>query len=254
MMIASDGEVKQWDYDVVPGDVIVFPKSVEQEGRFTGRSRYIALTLSEEELAVYSTGERTLQDPQFWNRIHRLRPSPAVRAFISREVAERVAQLRIGLLPNSLAAIGFFRRTLLEAFITGILDAQGERGNDRQRQISSRIVRAVEDYVDCLSPNHPLHISELCSSLRVSRRTLHRAFQEALGHGPLDYLRLRRLANVRSRLMSKSSIQVTQAAFEAGFLDLARFGQYYRRIYREPPSETRRRTANSGRREQYSSD
>ena len=52
MLIESSGEVMQWDYDVVPGDIVVFPKGVEQEGRFTGRSRYVTVTLGEEELAA----------------------------------------------------------------------------------------------------------------------------------------------------------------------------------------------------------
>lgn len=249
MMVESSGEVKQWDYDVVPGDIVVFPKAVEQEGRFTGKSRYVTLTLDEEELAQYCAGEL---DPRFWTRIHRLRTTPATRARIRRDVADKVAQLRQGLVPNSGAATDYFGRSLLEAFIFGILDAQGQ-SSDRHRQLSSRLVKAVEDHVDSTSPHHLVHVSELCLALRVSRRTLHRAFHETLGCGPLEYLRLRRLAAVRSRLTNDQSVppSVTQAALDAGFLDLGRFGKYYRRLYGETPTATRRRAERLKGREQH---
>jgi AraC family ethanolamine operon transcriptional activator len=245
MMIESSGDVMQWDYDVVPGDIVVFPKAVEQEGRFTGRSRYVTLTLSEEDLALHSTGERALQDPDFWTRIHRCRPSPSVRAFIRREVARKVAQLREGAVPNSPAAVEYFRRSLLEAFIVGILDEQANLHPAHRPHAASKIVRAVEDYVDGTKPDRPIHISELCLALHVPRRTLHRAFRETLGTGPMEYIRLRRLATVHRSLSDVYSapMSVTQAALNAGFTDLGRFSVYYRRIYGESPSLTQKRAA-----------
>lgn len=245
MMIESSGEVMQWDYDVVPGDIVVFPKGVEQEGRFTGRSRYVTLTLGEEDLALYSTGERALQDPEFWTSIHRCRPSSSVRNFIQCEIARKVAQLREGDVPASPEAVDCFRRSLIEAFVVGILDEQASLYPERTPHIASRIVRAVEDYVDGTKPERLIHISELCLALHVPRRTLHRAFHETLGIGPMEYIRLRRLAAVHRSLSNPYSapMSVTQAALNAGFTDLGRFSTYYRRIYGESPSLTRRRTA-----------
>src|SRR5690606_637824 len=86
-MLHSSGEVSQWNYDVVPGDVVVFPKSVEQEGRYTGRSRYATITIDEQALATFAAGEAALQEPEFWTRISRYRPSPSLRAFICAEIA-----------------------------------------------------------------------------------------------------------------------------------------------------------------------
>lgn len=243
MMIESSGEVMQWDYDVVPGDIVVFPRAVEQEGRFTGRSRYVTLTLTEEELALYSTGERALQDPEFWTSIHRCRPSPSVRNFIRHEIARKIVQLREGAVPASPEAVDYFRRSLLEAFVVGILDQQASA--ERSPHIASSIVRAVEDYVDGTKPERPIHISELCLALHVPRRTLHRAFHETLGVGPMEYIRLRRLAAAHRSLSDPYSapMSVTQAALNAGFTDLGRFSIYYRRLYGESPSLTRRRAA-----------
>lgn len=239
MMVESNGEVKQWDYDIVPGDVVVFPKTVEQEGRFTGRSRYVTLTLSEEDLALHSTGEGALQEPDFWTRIHRFRASYSVREFMRHELAARVSQFRLGLAPETVAATAYLRRSLIEAFIVGVLDGQSSKNDDRQRS-SSKLVRAVEDYIDSSDRVGPVHMSELCLALNVSRRTLHRSFHQTLGLGPVEYLRLARLAQVRRLLTSgrNGAINVSQAAFEAGFTDLGRFAAYYRRIFQEVPSQT----------------
>ncbi|RWQ63325.1 MAG: helix-turn-helix domain-containing protein [Mesorhizobium sp.] len=241
MMVGSNGEVKQWDYDIVPGDVVVFPGGVEQEGRFTGRSRYVTLTLSEEDLALHSAGEGAISEPDFWTRIYRFRASPLVREFIRWEIANKVAQLRRGLVPETPAAIAYLRRSLVEAFIVSVLDQQATENEDRQRS-GSRLVRAVEDYIEGLDRLDPIHISELCIALNVSRRTLHRAFRETLGLGPVEYLRLARLAQVRRRLTSARSgtVNVSQAALEAGFSDLGRFAAYYRRLYGEVPSQTQK--------------
>ncbi len=240
MMIESDGEVRQWDFDVVPGDVVVFPRSVEQEGRFTGRSRYVSLTLSESELALHSGGEGAPSEPDFWTRIHRFRASPSVREFVCREIAAKVAHLRQGWVPETPAAVAYLKRSLLEAFMVGAADQQSVKTEDRRS--GSKLVRAVEDYIEGLDRLDPVHVSELCVALDVPRRTLHRAFQETLGLGPVEYLRLARLAQVRRLLTSarSSTVNVSQAALEAGFSDLGRFAAYYRRLYGEVPSRTQK--------------
>ncbi len=244
MMVECSGDVMQWDYHVVPGDVIVFPRSVEQEGRFTGRSRYLTLTLTEQDLATHAAGEKRLQDPRFWTEIRRFRPSPGLRAFIARSLDRKIALLREGTLTSPGAATEHFRRSLIEAFIVGILDAQGSGAEDREHHTGSRLVRLVEDYVDCIGADQPLHVSELCMALGVSRRTLHRAFQETLDVGPAEYLRLRRLSNVRQALSDAGTTpkkSVTRAALDAGFTDFGRFAGYYKRIFQETPSQTRKR-------------
>ncbi|WP_425359542.1 helix-turn-helix transcriptional regulator [Borborobacter arsenicus] len=93
----------------------------------------------------------------------------------------------------------------------------------------------------------PVHISELCSALMVSRRTLHRAFFETLGTGPMTYLRLRRLSAVHRalRMPGSSQASVTHTALDHGFSDLGRFAVYYRSIFGESPSQTRRRAVAS---------
>lgn len=239
-MMVESGEVKQWDYDVVPGDVLVFPRGVEQEGRFTGRSRYVTLTLSEEDLASHSVGEGALAEPDFWTIVHRFRATPCVREFTRCEIATKVAHLRRGLVPETPAAIAYLRRSLIEAFIVSVLDEQGAETGDRRSD--SKLVRAVEDYIEGVDRIDPVHISELCLALDVSRRTLHRAFHGMLGLGPVEYLRLVRLAEVRRLLTTgrPGTVSISQAALDAGFSDLGRFAAYYRKLYGEVPSQTQK--------------
>ena len=244
MMLETSGAVSQWDYDVVPGDVIVFPKSVEQEGRFTGHSRYATITLNEEAFAAYAAGEPVLQDPKFWTRISRFHRSPSLRAFACREIADKISQLQSGVVPESEAGIRYLQRSLIEAFITGIIDEVSNERDERQCS-GAKLVRGVEDYIDGVDIDQPVHISELCAALMVSRRTLHRAFQHTLGLGPVAYLRLRRLSAVHRALSTANPacVGVTQAALEHGFTDLGRFAAFYRRIFGEVPSQTRTRMA-----------
>lgn len=243
MMLQSSGEVSQWNYGVIPGDVIVFPRSVEQEGRYTGRSSYATITFSEAALAAYAVGEPALQEPDFWTKIGRFHPSPSLRAFICGEVAEKISLLREGMVPSSEAGVRYFQQSLVEAFIAGILDEVSEERDERYHY-GAKLVRDVEDYVDIVETDRPVHISELCSHLNVSRRTLHRAFQHTLGMGPSAYLRLTRLSAVHKALMATKPayVSVTQAALDYGFTDLGRFAASYKKMFGEVPSQTRRKT------------
>ena len=89
----------------------------------------------------------------------------------------------------------------------------------------------------------PVHIAELCTALRISRRTLHRAFSEALGIGPMDFLRKARLGAVHAVLKRSdpTTTRIGHVAAEYGFGELGRFSAYYRRLFGELPSDTLRK-------------
>jgi AraC family ethanolamine operon transcriptional activator len=88
-----------------------------------------------------------------------------------------------------------------------------------------------------------VHISELCGRLKISRRTLHRCFEDALGVGPSTFLRQKRLCLVHSALRRSDpeKTMVTDVATEFGFVELGRFSQQYRDLFGEYPHETLRR-------------
>lgn len=89
----------------------------------------------------------------------------------------------------------------------------------------------------------PPTVSELCSHLGVSRRTLQNAFQRVLGISPLSYLRAIRLGAARNAL--KTAASVTDAATALGFWHFGHFAKDYQTMFGELPSQTHRRYAPS---------
>jgi AraC family ethanolamine operon transcriptional activator len=74
----------------------------------------------------------------------------------------------------------------------------------------------------------------------VSRRTLHRAFYDVVGFGPVTFLRHKRLGTIHSVLRQSDPAEVTVAevALQQGFIEPGRFSHYYHSLFGEYPSET----------------
>ncbi len=102
-----------------------------------------------------------------------------------------------------------------------------------------QLVGKVDDYL-AATGLRPVHISEICAHLNVTRRTLHRAFFDALGLGPITYLRYKRLCAIHSVLRDSdpATTTVAQVAMQHGFIELGRFSHYYHTLFGEYPSET----------------
>jgi AraC family ethanolamine operon transcriptional activator len=136
-------------------------------------------------------------------------------------------------------ALDFVRRSIIEAFAAGLINAAPSE-RFPVRMTAARIVREVEAYVDAAG-DRAVHISELCDALKVSRRSLHRAFVETLNMGPVGYLRRRRLSTIQTILKrSDPAIRIADIAFEHGFSEPSRFSAYYRAFFGVTPSDTRR--------------
>jgi AraC-like DNA-binding protein len=96
--------------------------------------------------------------------------------------------------------------------------------------------------------DEPLHISALCRTLKVSERTLRKAFHKACGLAPCRHLRMLRLSQARRALMCADAelVTVTEVATCFGFVELARFSVEYRKVFGECPSQTLHRTSPGG--------
>lgn len=114
-----------------------------------------------------------------------------------------------------------------------------ERISERQRQ---RLVERVDGYVRAHS-DRLVSVSELCTTLSISRRALQTSFQSVLGISPHAYIRAISLNGVRSHLKDShsphASIQDAAAAF--GFWHMSQFAQDYRQLFGERPSDTFKR-------------
>jgi transcriptional regulator GlxA family with amidase domain len=133
-------------------------------------------------------------------------------------------------------------RALLEAFFCPLHDpaSVGIGLSDRVRAART-IVREVEMRFDT-DPTSLPSMAALCAALRISRRTLERAFHDLLGVSPAHHLRVRSLNAVREALLQcrpEPGI-VTRVAIDNGFWHLGRFSQSYRALFGERPIDTLR--------------
>ena len=106
------------------------------------------------------------------------------------------------------------------------------------------IVARFEEFLEA-NPETPLYLTEICTAIAVSERTLRGACEEHLGMGPIRYLSLRRMHLVRRALLraDPSTATVTRIATDHGFWELGRFSVAYRSLFGEAPSESLRRPA-----------
>jgi AraC family transcriptional regulator, ethanolamine operon transcriptional activator len=87
-------------------------------------------------------------------------------------------------------------------------------------------------------------VTDLCTALNISRRTLQYSFESALDISPVAYLRAIRLNRVRRALKANAGSPHTTVADIAahwGFWHLSRFAGNYKQMFGELPSETLRR-------------
>jgi AraC family ethanolamine operon transcriptional activator len=238
MRMDGAGRVTQWWQDVLPGDVGVFPAGIEFDSIHSGGAPYLAVSLHLPELSSMLGGEDGLDDPAFWNTKGIYHPDPRTGEVMRRRLTEIMSDVERRETAPSAHSADFLQRTIIEAFVVSLMSALPQDSR-RSWHTGARLVTEAEDYVDAAS-GRPVHISELCSALKVSRRSLHRAFADTLGIGPVAYLRRRRLSAIRSVLKqcNPATISIGDLAFEHGFPEPGRFAAYYRAHFGETPSET----------------
>ena len=238
MLLNSADRVTHWSFDMQPADVLIMPPSTEHDGSFHGASSYAAIRIDHAEVAAIFRGEPRLSDPATWCEINHYRtdgPSGLAATVRLPEIVSRLAQSQGTLSDN---AADFWKRSMIDAMTGPIVhslapDTRGPSPSARQ------LVRNTEDYLEAAGPR-PVHISEICAELNVSRRTLHRAFFDFLGLGPVTFLRQKRLCAIHSILRDSNPAMVTVAevAMQQGFVELGRFSHYYHSLFGEYPSET----------------
>jgi len=235
-------QITQWGRAALPGDIFVIPPGSEQEGRTVGRTSYATISMDLDILRRHASMDGLLDGRGLWEQRAQFRSPPAVRAAIGRSmtVFARTLATRSG--PVAGRDLDAFRHDLIETYLSGIIH-DGRLADRPPERLSDRLVREIEAWIT-EQPAGDVHVADICVTFGVSRRTLQRAFQEALGVGPAHYLILRRLSAARSRLAVSDprTERVTNVALEHGFWELGRFAVQYRSMFGEKPSETLRRT------------
>lgn len=240
MPFGFTNRVRFWSDDVSPGGVFFCPPKAEHDAACFGPASYAGLSLKPDALASVLGGEPALSDPGFWNARQSMRPDPRFGAMAQQHLIEILASLEKAQAALSAEASDFWMRSIVEAFAATVLQALPPVREHPTRSYP-KLVREVEHYID-ERPHRPVHISEICSELNVSRRALHRAFDDVLGIGPVAFFRRKRLHAVYSALREGrgQSLSVTDVAMEYGFSELGRFARAYRSLFGETPSQSLR--------------
>jgi AraC family ethanolamine operon transcriptional activator len=237
MLLDSHSRSISWAHELRQGDVFFSAPGKNLDAVFGERSEVAGISISPEDIASIFAGEPALADVGYWMQNHQYGCEPHLRS----AVAERVLQIaaRLGQSPAlSSDAADFWQRSLIEGFTsTFVRSMPPDAGSTIPSTL--KLVREVEHYLN-LHSHRAVHISEICSAMNTSRRTLHRAFHDVLGIGPIAFLRHHRLCSVHLRLRhgDPSDTHVTDVATEFGFLELGRFAHYYASLFGEYPSQT----------------
>jgi AraC-like DNA-binding protein len=237
--IESAGRITESWKEVLPGNVSVFPAGSELDCIDYGGSCYLAVSIPLPELFSRLDGEEHLADPAFWSTKRVSNLNPLIEAEMMQRLVGIASSIERKITAPSAQAFDFLQRAMIEPFVMGLTSALPPARP--QFFTGARLVSKVEDYIDA-ADGRPVHISELCSALKVSRRSLYRFFADALGIGPVAYLRRRRLSTIHSVLKrcDPGTVSIGELAFEHGFLETGRFAAYYRAQFGQTPSETLR--------------
>jgi AraC family ethanolamine operon transcriptional activator len=238
MLLKAEQRVTHWSFNMQPNDVLVIPPLVEHDGIFHGASAYAAMRFSLDEIPSLFGGEARLGDPELWRSKSHYRSDPAVGAISSRRLSQIVMQLRDYSEGFTTSTADFWKRSIAECVAANVMFSLPP-DDDGWLPSARRLVRKVEDYLSEIG-ERPVHVAEICESMRVSRRTLYRAFHEVFGMGPVTFLRQKRLCTIHSILRDSipGTTTVATVAIQQGFYELGRFSQYYHAMFGEYPSET----------------
>ncbi|MGY3614501.1 helix-turn-helix domain-containing protein [Bradyrhizobium sp. USDA 10063] len=245
MLTGATNRVTRGSYESHPGDVMVTAPGGEQENRYYGGASVFAISPTVADIEASFGTEAQQLDASAWCG-HLFAGTADTTEFVIPQMHLLID--RLGQSSSSLTeeASEFWKRAIIEAMTASVIDGVPSV-RDGPTPSSLKLIRRVEEYLETQGAR-PIHISQICDQLRVSRRTLHRAFHEALGIGPIAFLRYRRLCAVHKALRSGilPNETIADLALQFGFLNVGRFAQYYRELFGEYPSDTKQRGGGTG--------
>jgi AraC family ethanolamine operon transcriptional activator len=226
--------------EVAPGDLFLLAPGHEHYASFPdGGGGYTAVLAAPDLLFEFVDSKQPgARDAVIWRR-----PSTILEGAISHTTAAAVstllAAIRDPTLPDD--AVVYYKRCLLDLITAPVLN-RAIKYREPLLLSPVELVRRAERFTDGAGPR-PVHISELWKALNVSERTLYRAFKAVHGLPPAEYMRRKRLSDVRRALLAASGpdAMVGTIASAHGFLQLGRFADYYRKMFDEYPHQTLRR-------------
>jgi len=222
------------------GMVRTWSPGTEHQRRYHGGASFGGISVSPDDLSHTFGPDSRLGDPAAWQRQYSFRDDPQTGAAAADAFRSIMSAFESRTAAITAGHAEFWKRAILEAATAAITIADESKVFTPAPR---KLVRAAQEVI-AQSDAVPIHLSELVTALRVSRRSLHRAFDDVLGISPMKYLRHRRLCEARIMLRERSDPDLTVAdvAFRQGFSDCGRFAGYYRALFGENPSDTMRAT------------
>lgn len=102
--------------------------------------------------------------------------------------------------------------------------------------------RRVRCALELINSEDPFHVRRCAQKLGISVRTLERVFKQEIGLSPKEYELSHRLAQ-GELLLLKTSLQVSEIAFETGFRTANNFSRQFKKRYGVTPTEFRKHSS-----------
>ena len=237
MMLESAGPVSSVGHSIAAGDLSIFAPGEERYTSALAGSRYLAAFISPETLQATLAPSPGALEILERNRAGTVITDRGTTEATVRQLTPLLASLTERKITPEIAELS--KRRILELLLAPLHNASHYRGHPSR----SNLIREIEHYLFTVESIRQIHIPDLCKRFNVHRRTLHRAFMEALGIPPMRYLHQRQLNAVhRELLRGGHGTKVHDVAIKHGFLELGRFAAAYKRQFGELPKHTLRRS------------
>jgi AraC family ethanolamine operon transcriptional activator len=235
--VLGEGVRRLWwrGQDVDAGTVLVFP--VGGELRSFSSADFEVFTLSVDQKVIACLCECfKLSPPPARLRSETFRPPRQLLAMLRR----RLRRLR-----DEVGCDGILEaKQLTEELVLAWLRASTSQPEGRQpMRVRDRAIQKCLQRIEQADWTE-LTPGVLCEIGGVGERTLQYAFRERFDLTPAAFLKMRRLAEVRRRLLRPLSadVMVGDIAAALGFWHVGQFASDYRRAFGETPSQTLRRS------------
>ena len=148
--------------------------------------------------------------------------------YLEKENDEKVAQINTELLYHHI--LGIYANALDD-----IKDVAHLK-RDESLLLSKKILNYLKDHAD-----QPIQLIELTTLTGKSERTVERIFKKYFGIAPYAYLKLHRLHLIRYQLLKTEGSTIGDIALKHGFTQMGYFGNEYKKLFNEMPSQTLRK-------------
>ncbi|WP_323012719.1 helix-turn-helix domain-containing protein [Castellaniella sp.] len=237
--ITMPSGTRHWLHEAASGDIGVFMPNDEHDSLYMPNSLYAVITLSEDRLEEIAAEHdivltaRSLGGTGFFGR-----QLPEKKLLKLRRLFQDVHTSADSDIQKRIDPIKYLTTTLVTHLgrpprtIAGIRNPQGH----------TRVFQKARAFIH-ENLDSALTVEMIAHAAATSTRTLHRAFILLLGETPYAYVQKLRLHRIRHELISNAELTSTLASITNrwGLSELGRSSGWYRDLFGELPSETRKK-------------